>query len=810
MPVEFLTEAQQQTYGRFAGEPTEAQLARYLHLDHTDHVLIRKRRGVHNRLGFALQLTTVRFLGTFLPDPTAVPSGVLAFVAHQLAIIDSSIISNYLRRKATRYSHSAEIQQVYGYADFAAPPWRFRFIRLLYSRAWISPERPSLLFDYATAWLVQHKVWLPGATTLARLIAEIRERATHRLYRRLASLPSTAQKARLETLCHIPDTPSSTRFEYYRTGPTTISGLAFNQAVERYQELRAFGFQHLDLSHIPPVRLQTLARHAGLVSRQTIARRPEEKRSAFLVAFVKAYEIMALDDALDLLDALITHIAGETKKLGQKKRLRTLRDLDQSALTLADVCSMLVGEEPHDVDLRAAIFAHVFKAPVQASIATIRDLARSPDDYFHEELVAPYGKVQRFLPQLLNGIAFSAAPAGATTLEALQYLAALGTSRKQLLEQVPRTIITKPWHRLVFDTAGRVLKRGYTLCLLATLQDRLRRRVVYVEHSDRWGDPRAKLLQGEEWQVQRAHVCRSLGHPAAPTEALTNLAQPLDAIYQRVASQFEANQAVQLDPSGKHPSLTITNLDKLEEPPSLLQLRAQVTELLPPIDLPELLLEIHTHTGFAHAFSHVSEATTRADDLTTSLCAMLLAEACNIGFAPLIKPQVPVLTKHRLKWVKQNYVRADTLIRANTCLVDYQSTRRLVQTWGVATLPRLMACALSRRYAPSMRDQIAPILVPIGALPGTTFPLISALGVRHCDSWDPPRFHLCPRRLVGTTNRAPAHRNYDRYRGDQRSRVWVVLVTWLSIFPTSGRCRSSHLLADRPSCGLWGAQCRRP
>ncbi len=56
---------------------------------------------------------------------------------------------------------------------------------------------------------------------------------------------------------------------------------------------------------------------------------PETKRTAILVAFVKAYEIIALDEALDVLDLLITNIAGEAKKLGQKKRLRTLKDLDK-------------------------------------------------------------------------------------------------------------------------------------------------------------------------------------------------------------------------------------------------------------------------------------------------------------------------------------------------------------------------------------------------------------------------------------------------------------------------------------------------
>ncbi len=111
-------------------------------------------------------------------------------------------------------------------------------------------------------------------------------------------------------------------------------------------------------------------------------------------------------------------------------------------------------------------------------------------------MVEQYGRVRRFLPKLLCDIEFKAAPAGKATLEAHHYLAGLLKSRKQQLEEAPLDIVSNPWKRLVFDKEGRVTKRGYTLCFLDKLQDSLRRRDVCVENSDRWGDPRAKLLQG--------------------------------------------------------------------------------------------------------------------------------------------------------------------------------------------------------------------------------------------------------------------------------------------------------------------------
>ncbi|WP_326640333.1 Tn3 family transposase [Streptosporangium sp. NBC_01755] len=128
--------------------------------------------------------------------------------------------------------------------------------------------------------------------------------------------------------------------------------------------------------------------------------------------------------------------------------------------------------------------------------------------------------------------------------------------------------------------------------------------------------------------------------------------------------------------------LALTGLDKLDEPASLTALRADVDARIPAVDLPEALLEVHSWTGCLEHFVHLSHAPSRKDDMTTSIAAVLVAQAMNVGMGPMVSDGDPALSVDRLFWVEQNYIRAATITAANAALVDHHARLGLVAAWG--------------------------------------------------------------------------------------------------------------------------------
>ncbi len=200
----------------------------------------------------------------------------------------------------------------------------------------------------------------------------------------------------------------------------------------------------------------------------------------------------------------------------------------------------------------------------------------------------------------------------------------------------------------------------------------LRRRDVYAVDFARWGDPRTRLLDGEAWEQARPDVLTALRLQDPVDAHPSDLAARLDTAYTVLAVRIQPPEAtsgaapLRLE-TGPDESIRIHQswLEAVPEPDTLIALRDTVERMLPRVDLPDVLLEVNAWTGYLDDFTHLGmtgqASGSRLADLATSMAAVLVAEGCNLGFAPMIKHGHPSLSRRRFSHVTQNYLRSDTL-----------------------------------------------------------------------------------------------------------------------------------------------------
>jgi hypothetical protein len=285
-----------------------AEVERFFYLDDADRNLIARRRSDHHRLGFAVQLGTVRAVGRFLEDPLDVPWPAVEFLAEQLEIVNASCVKKYVQRPQTPYEHAWEIRDRYGYRSFDDPGCAGAFARFLEGRAWTHVEGPVALFGQTAGWLRRNRVLLPGVTVLARQVAAARETAEARVYAALAAATRSVDPGlpeRLVNLLQVPDGSRVSELERLRRSPRRSSGPEMVKALQRAEQLAVLGAGRVGVDDIPANRQQVLAR-TGLGSKASaLARLGEPKRTATLVAVVRHLEAAAVDDTLDLLALLM-------------------------------------------------------------------------------------------------------------------------------------------------------------------------------------------------------------------------------------------------------------------------------------------------------------------------------------------------------------------------------------------------------------------------------------------------------------------------------------------------------------------------
>lgn len=717
MPFEYLSDEQAGRYGRFVADPTPEELEKFFFLDAETLALVRSKRRLHNRLGWSIQWGTVRMLGTFLTDsdPVGVPEVVIRYMAEQLDIADWLCVKRYPERLQTQYEHAWEIRDLLGYREFTDAEQEVG--AYIASRVHTTRDSRRDLFDRAVVWLVDNRVLLPGITSLSRLVTEVRKVELDRINTQLAAAAPVHMRRELVGTLDVPEGKSVSTLEWMRTPVTRLSGRGMAEALDRTSCVLGLGTGAVDVSAVAPVKLAELARYGMTAKAPKIKQLSGHRRVATLLATVRELEGASIDDALLLFDLLMsTKLLARASRAGDKGKLKSLPTLRIAAARMAAGWTIMMNTPQGDGEkvttlgevweqIERVVSREQLAAAVETALQMLPSTEDDDDLEWRVELVDRYGTVRGFVAMLASVIPWGSTAAGAPIVAALKALPTLMTRKKPSTGHIRgfEELVVGSWRRLVYGNpkleAPLIDRPAYTFCVLEALHIALRRRDVYAVGADKWGDPRARLIEQRLWAVERDTALTALGLDADPRPHLTQLAENLDSAYRQVAAGLPTNHAVGV----KGGKLQLSKLQAASEPPGLKTVHDAVAAMLPRIDYPELLLEVHAHTGMFDAFNHVSGSHIRRADLDITLAALTVARSCNVGLVPVAKADQPALTYNRLIGVEKGYFHGEGISAASAILVESQAQIEITADWGGG----LVASADGMRFVVPIRSLYA-------------------------------------------------------------------------------------------------------
>jgi Domain of unknown function (DUF4158) len=240
--VGYPNDAERKRLERFPDRIAVEDLRACFALSDRDRVLVFDQRGAENRLGLAVALCALRFLG-FVPDDIAsIPDEALVFVSGQVDAAPHELLA-YGARAQTRSDH---LQLVLAHLDWrrAEEADRGRLADWLIERA-VEHDAPATLMGLVSEHLRARSVLRPPVETLTRMIA------TARVGTLLADQLPDARRNVFDRL--LDDGSGHTSGLADLRGRTARTGVkeALGQ-VERYRRLVALGSLEIDVTALPP------------------------------------------------------------------------------------------------------------------------------------------------------------------------------------------------------------------------------------------------------------------------------------------------------------------------------------------------------------------------------------------------------------------------------------------------------------------------------------------------------------------------------------------------------------------------------
>lgn len=706
MPPRFLSETEREELNNFPAVLEEADLIRHFFLSPADQAQIALQRGDTNRLGFAVRLCALRYIGFFPLNPHSTPTNAVFYLAEQLGISPLALKA-YGQRAQTRREHQQSLLSYLGFrwwkqADQEA------LVQWLSQRA-LENNRPSILLQQASERLYKLRIVRPGITTLERLIVAARQDADEYTYHALAASLDEGNRQALDKLLRVDSHRGQTSLNWLRDPARGYKAEDILETIAKLQSLQEWKINTWTLTLLPPARIQYLAQIARHSSNQALERKAPYQRYPILMAFLADTRDKLTDEILDLYENRIAQSLRDAKHELREHRLKLSESLEQKVWYLGKIAHIVLDSELANDLVRPRIFDVLSRSELKRLLTEIEAQGQALDEqhFFGNR----YSYFRRFFPQVLANLTFHPQQEEDPLIDALAVLHDLNQSpqRPQFLDDVPTDFVPPDWRSRVINRDHRINRRWYELCVMSVLRDALRSGRIWVENSRRYTNLENYLIPKDQWQALRPIFLDLVNGHSEPQSRLTQLQAQLEDAFQTLDEQLPHDKALKME--GHKIVLTPFKGDSDESP-----LSDKIQALLPHLQLAELLHEVDTWTKFSEHFEHAAGSTSRIEALDRHLYAVVLSQARNIDFQQMV--DIVDISYRQLLWVNNWYVREETLQAATNILVNFQYTQVLSHAWGDGRF----SSSDGQRFAVAVRTQNAtPLPRYFGFGRGLTF-----------------------------------------------------------------------------------------
>ncbi|QIN85414.1 Tn3 family transposase (plasmid) [Rubrobacter tropicus] len=681
MPVRLLTDAQRDRLAAFPREvPVEDPHAHFT-LTGRDRAAVPERSAPAIRLGFALSLCAVRYLG-FCPENLASwPEDVAWYVSQQLGLAPGAL-AGYPEGGHTRAGHLRRIHAHLGYRRPTPADLRELFGWLV--RRALEHDDPALLVRLAAEKLKAEKVARPGVSRLEMMVAAARGRTDELIHRALSPVLTEGLRTRLDGLLEVDPSlsPARTRHAWLKEGATSNTPRAIAGQLEKLAFLRDLGADGFDVSGVNPNRLRFLAGLGRRHTNQALGRLAPERRHPMLAAFLSEAHAGITDETVDLFDACLGHADARARRELDEFRKGSARATNEKVALFRELALVLLDPTVEDSAVRSAVHEKV-GAPEDLLdlVEEAERLMRPPDDNHLDFFAARYPYVRRFAPAFLSAFSFRSGRPDDPLSAAIERLRELDDGgRRSVPDGAPLGFVPARWGPHVVGEDGKIDRRHWELCLLWQLRGALRSGDVWVEGARRHADPQGFLAPKNRWPDLRGEVSLQTGTSPDGAAHLDVCREELGAVVGRLRLAASRGATVKVQ-AGR----ILFDRDPAEViPESVEDLGREIAGRLPKVELTDLLVDVDRWCGFSRFFTHAGGSEPRSADLRVHLYASILAQATNIG--PVRMAELSDLSYRKLAWASTWYLREDTLKDAVAAIVNFHHALPLSGSWGDGTL----------------------------------------------------------------------------------------------------------------------------